>query len=97
MSSLNSELEANLPMSPAIDEDEEEDETSLEGDQDEKTPMAKKPTIDEESRSHGSVTLSTYHQYFKAGGSWMTIPLILLVNLVTQFLFTGSDAWWVKL
>ena len=50
-----------------------------------------KPT--KEQRSTGSVKASVYSKYFKRGGSWFSLIILILMNLTCQGLLSGSDIW----
>jgi ATP-binding cassette subfamily C (CFTR/MRP) protein 4 len=41
----------------------------------------------------GSVNLLLYWQYFKAGGNAFVVVFMVLVNLLCQVLYSGSDIW----
>ncbi|RUS91067.1 hypothetical protein EGW08_001195, partial [Elysia chlorotica] len=50
---------------------------------------------DEEERAQGSVGLKVYVDYFKAGTGLFKFILLVLVNLLAQACYVGSD-WWLS-
>ena len=47
----------------------------------------------------GAVSGSVYLKYFTTGGGWVSVILLVLLNVVTQTLYSGSDVWlshWTK-
>ena len=60
----------------------------------------KKPgKIVEEVGARGSVEGSVYLKYFTTGGGWVSVILLVLLNLTNQTLYSGSDVWlshWTK-
>ncbi|XP_053212746.1 ATP-binding cassette sub-family C member 4-like [Panonychus citri] len=51
------------------------------------------PRIAEESKSTGGVASWVYWAYIKAGANVFTIIICILLNLVSQLLFNGTDIW----
>jgi ATP-binding cassette subfamily C (CFTR/MRP) protein 4 len=51
------------------------------------------PKAVEETRSTGTVKLSLYWKYFRAGANHFVLFSLILMNLLTQVLYTGSDYW----
>lgn len=51
------------------------------------------PMNADELRSVGDIGLSLYWKYIRAGSNCCSLLFIIILNLVTQFLFTGSDYW----
>ncbi|XP_057378671.1 LOW QUALITY PROTEIN: ATP-binding cassette sub-family C member 4-like [Daphnia carinata] len=52
-----------------------------------------KPTFAEETRSSGSVSAKVYWEYFRSGGSCLSLLTITITCVFTQVLFSGSDYW----
>ena len=53
----------------------------------------------EEVGATGSVSGSVYLKYFTTGGGWLSVLLLVLLNLTNQTLYSGSDLWlsyWTK-
>lgn len=46
-----------------------------------------------ETKSVGSVAIGVYMRYFLAGGGVIVLLLWMLLNVMAQVLFTGSDYW----
>lgn len=49
------------------------------------------PKQAEEQRASGTVKLSHYGKYFKAGGGCCVLFILVATNIITQVLYTGSD------
>jgi len=47
----------------------------------------------DEFTTSGDIGLSLYWKYISAGASCFGLLLLLASNILTQFLFTGSDYW----
>lgn len=45
----------------------------------------------QEMRSQGSVKSKVYLQYFRAGSGWWLMAILIICNVITQVLFTGTD------
>nr|WEU39104.1 NIES ABC protein [Daphnia magna] len=58
-----------------------------------KEKKEEKPTFAEESRSSGSVSPKVYWEYFRSGGSCMSLFTMTVTCIITQVLFSGSDYW----
>ncbi|XP_045033102.1 ATP-binding cassette subfamily C member 4 isoform X3 [Daphnia magna] len=58
-----------------------------------KEKKEEKPTFAEESRSSGSVSPKIYWEYFRSGGSCMSLFTMTVTCIITQVLFSGSDYW----
>ncbi|KAG9508804.1 Multidrug resistance-associated protein 4, partial [Fragariocoptes setiger] len=67
------------------DHDENHDEQLLAGE----APMKQM----EESSSSDDVGIHTYWYYIKSTAGIVLVPLVVTSNLLTQFLFNGSDFW----
>ena len=74
--------QTSVPVSKIADNDESEDEV------DKKDPKAVK-----EQRSIGSVKASLYTKYFTSGGGWTHLTFMILMNVICQALYSGSDIW----
>ncbi|KAK3863657.1 hypothetical protein Pcinc_030600 [Petrolisthes cinctipes] len=46
-----------------------------------------------EMRSHGTVKNKVYMQYLRAGSGWCVIIILIILNVLTQILFSGTDYW----
>ncbi|KAK2715107.1 hypothetical protein QYM36_009933, partial [Artemia franciscana] len=51
------------------------------------------PIVIQEMRTRGNITMATYKNYFLAGGGWIVMVLLVICNLITQVLFSGSEYW----
>ena len=51
------------------------------------------PEATKEARSYGSVAVRVYTNYIVAGTSWSTATFMVVVTVVCQALFSGSDVW----
>ena len=67
-----------------LDSDSEEEEEKK---------LQEQPAVEKETKSVGSVNLNLYWKYFKAGGNAFAVIFMLVVNLVCQLLYSGSDIW----
>ena len=59
----------------------------------------KSAKIVQEVGATGSVSGSVYLKYFTTGGGWVSVILLVLLNVVNQTLYSGSDVWlshWTK-
>jgi len=54
------------------------------------TPILRR---NEEQKDVGSVGIGTYFQYFKSGGSYIAIVLLLVAFILTQALLNFIDYW----
>jgi ATP-binding cassette subfamily C (CFTR/MRP) protein 4 len=78
-----------LEQFPDFDEEDDEDDAV-----DQKTLEKRKlsaPKLQDEQSSSGTVKWSLYANYFKAGSGIVTFIVLVLSNVITQVLFTGSD------
>ena len=41
----------------------------------------------DEERAHGTISMKTYYQYFKAGGGHVFTAVVLLVFIITEVVF----------
>merc|ERR1719270_1860103 len=46
-----------------------------------------------EQRSTGSVKASVYSKYFTSGGGWISVIFMIVINIICQALYSGSDIW----
>ncbi|KAK3096011.1 hypothetical protein FSP39_021917 [Pinctada imbricata] len=52
-------------------------------------------TQEEEERKEGTVGLKVYYEYFKAGAGVFKFIILVLLNLIAQAAYVGSD-WWLS-
>ncbi|CAH3158723.1 unnamed protein product [Pocillopora meandrina] len=68
----------------------------IEGDFEAMANKAKeKPLVDTEERPRGSIAWSLYVRYFRAGGNYLLLLLLLVLCVAAQGVFTLSD-WWLS-
>ncbi|KAK4317272.1 hypothetical protein Pmani_011632 [Petrolisthes manimaculis] len=65
----------------------------LSGKGDEAEEENDKGQIGSEMRSHGTVKSKVYMQYLRAGSGWCVIIILIILNVLTQILFSGTDYW----
>ena len=53
----------------------------------------KPPEANKEARSYGSVAVGVYTNYIVAGTSWFAATFMVVVTIVCQALYSGSDVW----
>ena len=46
-----------------------------------------------EQRSAGAVKTSVYTKYFTSGAGWTGFSFMIIMNLITQAMYSGSDIW----
>jgi ATP-binding cassette, subfamily C (CFTR/MRP), member 4 len=85
-SAMREELHSN-EKKDTDSEAEEEEEKHLQKEQ------QQQPTQEKETKSVGSVNLMLYWNYFKAGGNAFAVVFMLVVNILCQVLYSGSDIW----
>ena len=83
-------IRSELSMAAAIkdvanpaDEDEEE----------EKMAPTDDPKQEKEMRSSGSVKAAVYYKYFTSGGGLFSLVFSIVMNIICQVLYSGSDLW----
>ena len=55
--------------------------------------MDSKPAFAEESRSTEAVKIEIYWKYFHAGAGYVSLLLFVIIFLISQVLFIGTDYW----
>ena len=97
--SLMSEMSQSNPHNVAIqtvveeesNEDKKEAVEPLKQTQEQESKLDPKQV--KEQRSSGSVKASVYSKYFTSGGGWFSLIILILMNLICQCLYSGSDIW----
>ena len=64
-----------------------------EDDEDEKSPPSDDPKQVKEMRSSGSVKAAIYYKYFTSGGGFFSLAFSVVMNIICQVLYSGSDLW----